>query len=185
MQLPLTDPETLCEALLQDLPSETVQMARAFKACVRAKKGKTPAQLLRVVFFYCGLDQPLREEAGTLTALYESMTPHSVAERLRACGPWVKALRRRMLPLSAVETLPTGRRFPPATNGCSTRTTPAIGHATGASHHGEKSVLIGVWKRFSTRSLRCSSSSLLPRPRNARPCWLPSMMRTSALHPPR
>ena len=50
MQLPLTDPDTLFEELLQDLPPETVQMARAFKAFVRAKKVKTPAQLLRVVF---------------------------------------------------------------------------------------------------------------------------------------
>jgi hypothetical protein len=58
MQLPLTDPETLCEELLQDLPPETVQMARAFKAFVRAKKGKTPEQRWRVVCFYCGLDNP-------------------------------------------------------------------------------------------------------------------------------
>ena len=52
MQLPLTEPDTLFEELLQDLPSETVQMARTFKAFVRAKKVKTPAQLLRVVFLY-------------------------------------------------------------------------------------------------------------------------------------
>ena len=111
MQLPLTDPDTLFEELLQDLPSETVQMARAFKAFVRAKKVKTPAQLLRVVFLYCGLDKPLREVAGTFTALYESITDQSVAERLRACGPWVKAMLRQMLPMAAVESLPTGRRF--------------------------------------------------------------------------
>ena len=111
MQLPLTDPDTLFEELLQDLPAETGQMARACKALVRAKKGKTPAQLLRVVFLYCGLDKPLREVAGTLTALYESMTDQAVAERLRAGGPWVKALLRRMLPMAAVESLPTGRRF--------------------------------------------------------------------------
>ena len=111
MQLPLTDPDTLFEELLQDLPSETVQMARTFKAFVRAKKVKTPAQLLRVVFLYCGLDKPLREVAGTFTALYESITDQAVAERLRACGPWVKAMLRRMLPMAAVETLPTGRRF--------------------------------------------------------------------------
>jgi hypothetical protein len=36
-------------------------MAREFKAFVRAKKVKTPEQLLRVVFLYCGLDKPLRE----------------------------------------------------------------------------------------------------------------------------
>ena len=111
MQLPLTDPETLFEELLKDLPAETVQMARAFKAFVRAKKVQTPAQLLRVVFLYCGLDKPLREVAGTFTALYESITDQSVAERLRACGPWVKALLRQMLPMAAVETLPAGLRF--------------------------------------------------------------------------
>jgi Transposase DDE domain len=111
MQLPLTDPDTLFEELLQDLPSETGQMARAFKALVRAKKVKTPAQLLRVVFLYCGLDKPLREVAGTFTALYESITDQSVAERLRACGPWVKAMLRRMLPMATVEALPAGLRF--------------------------------------------------------------------------
>jgi hypothetical protein len=40
--------------LLQDLPSETVTMAREFKAFVRAKKVKTPQQLLRMVFLYWG-----------------------------------------------------------------------------------------------------------------------------------
>src|SRR5499433_3091322 len=111
MQLPLTDPDTLFEELLQDLPAETVQMARTCKALVRAKKVRTPAHLLRVVFLYCGLDKSLREVAGTFTALYESMTDQGVAERLRAWGPWVKAMLRRMLPLSAVDTLPAGRRF--------------------------------------------------------------------------
>ena len=54
MQLPLTDPDTLFEELLQDLPPETVQMARGGKAFGWAKKGKTPEQLLRVVFLYGG-----------------------------------------------------------------------------------------------------------------------------------
>jgi len=111
MQLPLTAPDTLFEELLQDLPPEIVQMAREFKAFVRAKKVKTPGQLLRVVFLYCGLDKSLREVAGTFTALYESMTDQAVAERLRACGPWVKAMLWHMLPLSTVDTLPPGRRF--------------------------------------------------------------------------
>src|SRR5499425_1390649 len=111
MQLPLTDPDTLFEALLQDLPPETAQMAREFKAFVRAKKVKTPEQLLRVVFLYCGLDKSLREVAGTFTALYEAITDQAVAERLRACGPWVQAMLRRMLPLLQEDTLPAGRRF--------------------------------------------------------------------------
>ena len=111
MQLPLPDPDTLFEELLQDLPPATVQMARAFKAFVRPKKVKTPEQLLRVVFLYCGLDKSLREVAGTFTALYESITDQSVAERLRACGPWVQAMLRRMLPMSTVAPLPAGLRF--------------------------------------------------------------------------
>ena len=86
-------------------------MARTFKALVRAKKVKTPVKLLRVVYLYCGLDKSLREVAGTFTALYESMTAQSVAERLRACGPWVKAMLRQMVPMAAVARLPSGRRF--------------------------------------------------------------------------
>ena len=38
MQLPLTHPDTLFEELSQDLPAESVQMARAFKAFVKAKR---------------------------------------------------------------------------------------------------------------------------------------------------
>lgn len=111
MQLPLTDANTLFEELLQDLPAQTVSMAREFKAFVRAKKVKTPAQLLRLVLLYCGLDKSLREAAGTFTALYESITDQSVAERLRACGPWVKALLKQMLAPSAETILPKGLRF--------------------------------------------------------------------------
>ena len=43
--------------------------------------------------------------------LYESITAQSVAERIRACGPWVQALLRRMCPMAAIETLPPERRF--------------------------------------------------------------------------
>lgn len=111
MQLPLTDADTLFEELLQDLPAQTVPLAREFKAFVRAKKVKTPAQLFRLVLLYCGLDKSLREVAGTFTALYESITDQSVAERLRACGPWVKALLGQMLGPSAGTTLPKGLRF--------------------------------------------------------------------------
>jgi hypothetical protein len=111
MQLPLTDADTLFEELLQDLAAQTVPLAREFKAFVRAKKVKTPAQLFRLVLLYCGLDKSLREVAGTFTALYESITDQSVAERLRACGPWVKALLGQMLGPSAGTTLPKGLRF--------------------------------------------------------------------------
>jgi hypothetical protein len=59
MQSPLIDDaDTLFEQLLQDLPPKTIPLAREFKAFVRAKKVKTPEQLLRLVLLYCGLDKP-------------------------------------------------------------------------------------------------------------------------------
>ena len=39
------------------------------------------------------------------------MTDQSVAERLRACGPWVQALLRQMLPMATGASLPAGLRF--------------------------------------------------------------------------
>jgi len=53
----------------------------------------------------------LREVAGTCTALYEAITDQAVAERVRACGPWVQAILRRMLPPAQGDTLPAGRRL--------------------------------------------------------------------------
>ncbi len=111
MPLPLHDPDTLFAELLQDLPPEVADLAREHKAFVRAKKVKTPEELLRLVLLYCGLDQPLRTVAGTFTALYEPITDQSVAERLRACGGWVKALLGRMLDSAPRAELPTGLRF--------------------------------------------------------------------------
>jgi hypothetical protein len=111
MQLPSPDPETLFEDLLQDLPSETMTMAYEFKAFTRARKIKTPHQLLRVVLLYCGLDQSLREVAGTFTLLSERLTDEAIAQRLAACRPWVKALLTRMLERPTLAALPTTRRF--------------------------------------------------------------------------
>ncbi|HEY7708987.1 MAG TPA: hypothetical protein VIG57_03020 [Candidatus Entotheonella sp.] len=64
MQSPLTDADTLFEELLQDLSPETVPLAREFKAFVRAKKVKTPEQLLRLVLLYCCAAQPLQCGVG-------------------------------------------------------------------------------------------------------------------------
>ena len=86
-------------------------MARECKAFVRAKKVKTPEQLLRVVLLYGGLDKSLRTVAGIFTAWSEPITDQAVAERLRAWGPWVKALLRQRLPVVPMTTLPQGKRF--------------------------------------------------------------------------
>jgi hypothetical protein len=86
-------------------------MAREFKAFVRAKKVKTPQQLLRVVFLYCGVDKSLRETAADFTLLYASITDSSIAERLAACRPWVQAVLAKMLHTKVVDTLPAPWRF--------------------------------------------------------------------------
>ena len=43
MQLPLTDPETLFEGLLQDLPPETAQMAGSSKPLCGPRRSKRPS----------------------------------------------------------------------------------------------------------------------------------------------
>ena len=98
MQLPPPAPDTMFDDLLQDLPAEVEQLAREFKAFMRARKIKTPAQLLRMVFLYCGLDKSLRDVAGEMTLLAERMTDSAVSERLEACRPWVQELLARLLP---------------------------------------------------------------------------------------
>ena len=113
MQMPSTDPDTLFADLLQDLPSETMAMAYEFKAFSRARKIKTPQQLLRVVLLYCGLDQSLREVAGTMTLLGPRLTDSALAERLAACRPWVKALLPKMVAHRLLTSLPPERRCKP------------------------------------------------------------------------
>ena len=101
--------DTQFETLLQDLPVDLVASAREFRAFTRARKIKTPQELLRVVLLYCGLDQALRTVAGNLTLLEERITDSSVRARLQACEPWVKALLLQLLP--SLPALPAGYRL--------------------------------------------------------------------------
>ena len=50
MQQPPYGPDTMFDDLLQDLPPEVERFARECKAFTRARKIKTPSQLLRMVF---------------------------------------------------------------------------------------------------------------------------------------
>lgn len=111
MQMPPTDPDTVFEDLLQDLPPETIAMAYEFKAFTRARKIKTPPHLLRAVLLSCGLDQSLREVAGTMTLLGQRLTESAIAERLAACRPWGKALLSKMLGPRPSTPMPHGWRF--------------------------------------------------------------------------
>ena len=98
MPQPPQDGDILFEDLWQDLPPETVHMAREFKAFTRGRKVKTPVQLLRLVLLSCGLDQSLREVAAHVSLLEEGITASAVAARLVACRPWVRAVLARMVP---------------------------------------------------------------------------------------
>ena len=70
--------DTQFDVLLQALPVDLVASAREFQAFTRARKIKTPQELLRAVLLYCGLDQSLRTVAGNLTLLEERITDSSV-----------------------------------------------------------------------------------------------------------
>jgi hypothetical protein len=83
------------------LPEDYWDLAIEFKVFSRARKIKSPAQLLQVVLCYCGLDQVLREVAGNVTLLAERLSDTAIHQRLRACLPWVKALLERMMGAAA------------------------------------------------------------------------------------
>ena len=107
---PLQAADTTFTELLQALPPDCLAQAREFQAFTRARVLKTPAQLLRVVFLYCGLDQSLRTTSATCAQLGQALTDNAVRERLLACGPWLTALLRQMLPAPPLGT-PAERRF--------------------------------------------------------------------------
>jgi hypothetical protein len=109
MGLPPKSVEIAFEEFLQALPPDYHALAFEFKAFTRSRKIQTPAQLLQVVMSYCGVDAVLREVAGNFTLLHERITDTAIHKRLRACGPWLKALLQRMLP--ALDKLPGQLRF--------------------------------------------------------------------------
>ncbi len=108
MSMPVNDPDTLFDHFLQELPSDYWDLAIEFKAFSRARKIKTPAQLMQVVMCYCGIDQALRDTAGTFALLEERITDTAIHKRLKACLPWVKALLRKMMG-QEIEGLEAGR----------------------------------------------------------------------------
>lgn len=97
MNLPPLPISITFENFLQELPVEYEALAREFKAFCRPRKIKSPADLRRVVMSYGGLDQVLREVAGSFTLRQEAMSDTAIHKRLKACLPWVKALLKQMM----------------------------------------------------------------------------------------
>lgn len=108
---PSPDPNTIFAGLLQDLPPETADLAREFKAFARARKIKTVAELLRAVLLYAGLDHSEREVAANMTLVnpaIRTISDEAISKRLRACQPWLEALLPRLLERDELPALPSG-----------------------------------------------------------------------------
>jgi hypothetical protein len=84
MSLPSTNSDSAFERFLQEMPPDYGELALEFKAFSRARQIKTPAQLLKAVRCYSGLDQVLRGVAGTMTLLEERIS-HTAIPTSR-CG---------------------------------------------------------------------------------------------------
>jgi hypothetical protein len=108
MSLPFGNLDTTFESFLPELPEDFRERAIEFKAFARSRKIKTPEQLMQVVMNDCGLDAVLRETAGNFTLLEERIRDTAIHHRLKACVPWVKALRTGMMG-EAVKPLLEGR----------------------------------------------------------------------------
>ena len=107
---PLQEADTTFSELLQELPPDLESLAREFRAFTRARVIKSPTQLLRLVFLYCGLDESLRTVSANCAELGQVLTDQAVHHRLIACGPWLTALLRQMLP-APPEGIQFGKRL--------------------------------------------------------------------------
>jgi hypothetical protein len=111
---PSPDPNTIFADLLQDLPAETADLAREFKAFTRARKIDSPEQLLRVVLLFAALGYSEREVAANMTLTYSSigkLSGQAVRERLIACLPWLQALLPKLIRRPELPVLPLWLRL--------------------------------------------------------------------------
>ena len=68
---------------LQGLPADYHEQAYAFKAFARARKVKSPLQLLQLVLAYCGLDLSLRSCAGEVAQVQGYLSDTAVKKGWR------------------------------------------------------------------------------------------------------
>ena len=91
-----TQDTTTLDDLLKNLPEDYEQTAKDSKAFLRARKIKSPLDLMHLILMYCGIDQVLREVAGNFTLLNERISDTAVRNRLLACAPWIKMILEKM-----------------------------------------------------------------------------------------
>lgn len=90
--------DTTFKKIVQELPARFGEMARELRAFVRVRAVRSPDELLRAVFLYCGLDYSLREVAANFTQVGRRLSDEAVRGRLSACEPWLAAMLQEMLP---------------------------------------------------------------------------------------
>jgi hypothetical protein len=90
------------ETFVQALPADYAEQAYEFKAFTRARKIKSPLQLLQLVMLYCAPDFSLRSCAGEVARFQGYLSDTAVKKRLSACVPWVKSLLKGVFNLSDV-----------------------------------------------------------------------------------
>ena len=95
MQLSIDDIKEL-DDLIKNLPSDYEKTAIKTKAFIRARKIKSPMDLMHLVLMYCGIDQVLREVAGNFTLINERITDTAIKNRLENCAPWLKMILEQM-----------------------------------------------------------------------------------------
>jgi len=103
--------DTTFENIVQELPSGIVEMAREFRAFARSRTVRSPEELLRAVFLYCGLDYSLREVAANFTQIGRRLSDEAVRGRLSGCEDWLVAILQRMLPAPETEIGKYSRRL--------------------------------------------------------------------------
>ena len=89
MQLSANDGIAL-DDLIKNLPIDYEKTAIETKAFLRARKIKTPLDLMHLVLMFSGLDMALCEVAGNFTLINERISDTAIQNRLEACTPWLK-----------------------------------------------------------------------------------------------
>ncbi len=95
MQLSSND-KTALDDLMENLPIDYEKTAIETKAFLRARKIKTPLELMHLVLMYCGIDMVLREVAGNFALINEKISDTAIQKRLEACAPWLKMVLEQM-----------------------------------------------------------------------------------------
>lgn len=100
--MPLSVIASKYDALRQELPPESAQLARECEAFQRARVLESPDDLLYLVLLYSIGDLSLREIAGVCTGSGKPLTDEAVRQRLAACPVWLERVLGKLLPAQAL-----------------------------------------------------------------------------------